>query len=258
MNDISNNQCETNHLAGGCESALTSEQTATNLAHKTSGEQNQNAVSLGKFNSVQALLSAYNNLEGEFTKRSQQLKSLERENLSLKQEQTKSSGGLATMDCQSFGADDETGIATKEATENSASSLTGNSENHTASEVSNFLKNNPSAVNYAEEIAQKTSELIKDNQNIDANLLSRAYVEVLRDLLTAEKSKVTDDFIYSKASESLQVRQKIIRDYLSDLAGNKSASLLSVSGSSVVMPPKKPATISEAGAMATKVLKQKS
>ena len=57
---------------------------------KEVGESKQE-VSLGKFKDVQALLSAYNSLQAEFTKRCQRIKELEGEvkNASLKREITR-------------------------------------------------------------------------------------------------------------------------------------------------------------------------
>ena len=62
------------------------EQTATSLAEETAEEEltakeqakENDAVSLGKFKDVNALLSAYNSLQAEFTKRCQRIKELER------------------------------------------------------------------------------------------------------------------------------------------------------------------------------------
>ncbi len=46
-------------------------------AEPAEAEQNDAATALGKFKSVDALMSAYRNLEAEFTRRSQRLKELE-------------------------------------------------------------------------------------------------------------------------------------------------------------------------------------
>lgn len=46
---------------------------------KTADDNKENSVSLGKFKDVSALLSAYNSLEAEFTKRCQRIKELEAE-----------------------------------------------------------------------------------------------------------------------------------------------------------------------------------
>lgn len=56
----------------------TEQQTHTAEAEEIKGEDNGN-VSLGKFKDVTALLSAYNSLQSEFTKRCQRVKELEAE-----------------------------------------------------------------------------------------------------------------------------------------------------------------------------------
>ena len=54
----------------------------TAVAEESFGD--KDSLALGKFSSVQDLLNAYNSLESEFTRRSQKLKELVRENESLK------------------------------------------------------------------------------------------------------------------------------------------------------------------------------
>lgn len=56
----------------------TEQQTHTAAAEEMKGEESSN-VSLGKFKDVSALLSAYNSLQSEFTKRCQRVKELETE-----------------------------------------------------------------------------------------------------------------------------------------------------------------------------------
>ncbi len=214
-------------------------------------------TSYGKFATPEALLNAYNSLEVQFTKRSQELKRLERENLQLKEEQAKLLGEVTTSDCQSRGAEDETGIATtKQAEKEVASFESGVGDEEIAKEVSDFLSKNPMACEFAVEIAKKTGEIIQEEQSIDKSLLEKAYIAVLQDCLLAEKNKINDDFVYSMAKQSDYVREKIIRDYLGSFTANNHTSLLSGGGSSVIMPPKKPKDIREAGALAVGVIKR--
>ena len=71
-----------------------------------------------------------------------------------------------------------------------------------------------------------------------------------------EQNKINDDYVYSMAKNSDYVREKIIRDYLGSYLADNSTALLSGKGSSVVMPPKKPKDIREAGALAVGVIKR--
>ncbi len=209
--------------------------------------------SFGKFNSAKDLLNAYNNLEAEFTKRSQALKRLEKEMGELKAEQAEKQS--LTNEEIAAAAQDETGSVTVGQTLENASDES-EEEERIAEEVSAFLSNNPEASKFAEAIAQKTST----RGEVESGFLERAYIEVLQDALTAEKNRLTDEFIYNKASESQAVKEKIIRDYLSGVISSKGAVLLGFDNrdnQSVVMPPKKPISIYEAGLMAAEVLRKK-
>lgn len=59
------------------EDNLNAENLKKDTADTAEAEENKAAAGLGKFSSVKALLDAYNNLEAEFTRRSQRLKELE-------------------------------------------------------------------------------------------------------------------------------------------------------------------------------------
>ena len=208
--------------------------------------------SFGKFTSAKALLNAYTGLEAEFTKRSQELRRLEKENSMLKEEQAKTNEENNLSAVASEPVQDETGSAGVEQSQNFASE-SSDEQDDIAREVNLFLERNPGAGKYAKEIALKTYE----RGEVDAGFLERAYIEVLQDELVAEQGKINDDFIYSRASENPLIKEKIIRDYLGGLTSSKGVTLLSQGGQTVIMPPKKPTSISEAGEMASKVLVRK-
>ena len=258
MNKNSNNLCE---LPLDIEGEAKQNKKEQSLGEKQENSSNQSAPSVdsfGKFNSAEALLKAYNGLEAEFTKRSQELKRLERELEKVKAEKAEDErveGGMATSEP----AKDETGIVREEKPITAASAEADyNEEICDEDEVSNavarFLSQNPSAGKYAEEIALKASE----RKELEEGFLERAYIAVLEDLIAAERDKINDDFIYSRAADSSVVKQKIIRDYLNGIMASRGAKLLSYageSGQSVVIPPRKPLSISEAGALAVEALK---
>lgn len=248
MDNMSNTDSVEN--AGG----LKSESEAKSLEQAENASTGANAVSYGKFSGAEELLKAYNNLEVQFTKRSQELKRLERENNSLREEQAALRGRSSDSEvrAESHAIQDETVSVAKERTEKSASmrDITGDD---VAEEVAKFLKTHPDACDYAEEIAQKTTE----SDDIGEGFLEKAYIAVLKDKLSAEREKYSDDYIYEKAAFSPEIREKLIRDYLSEVSAGKPIKLMSDSGSSVVMPPKKPQNIDDAGKMAVKVLRKK-
>lgn len=202
------------------------------------------ALSVGKFADVESLSKAYNQLESEFTKRSQRLRELEREVESLKEQ----SAGRAESEV----VQDETGSAAGERT-NADSESVGEGGGLT-NEVERFLKDNPEACGYADEIIAK----IDLNGEPESGFLYRAYVGVLKDMLLREREKITDEFILRRATDTKSIRDEIIRGYLAELYSAKREYLLSGNGGeSVVAPPIKPATISEAGKMAYSVLRKK-
>lgn len=203
------------------------------------------APSVGKFADAEALLKAYNELESEFTKRSQRLKELERENAELRREQSEDRA-------ESEAVHDETGSA---AEERAIGDSLWNGENGIfVDEVERFLKNNPEAREYADEIVEK-AELAGEPES---GFLDRAYVCVLKDTLRRERKKINDDFILEKAKNIKAVRDEIIRGYLAELYSAKGERLLAgSSGETAIAPPIRPSSIAEAGKMAVSVLKKK-
>ena len=211
--------------------------------------------SLGRFADANELLNAYNSLQAEFTKRSQQLRRLERELSAKELEQTNAqSGEPAQTEASAEIIQDETGSVVKDlADERLDSNSPEYDEGYIAGEVAKFLSVNPEAVEYAEEIAQRSSE----SGYLGSGFLQNAYLSVLRDKLKAERDKITEQFILERAINSPSVKQKIIRDYLSEVTQNRGARLISGGGESIVMPPSRPKDISQAGEMAYKILKNK-
>ena len=253
MNKNSNNLCESPNCYNG-EAKLNNKEQSLDEKQKNLKEQTalSHGDSFGKFNSAEALLKAYNGLEAEFTKRSQELKKLERELEQLKAEQAddeKNEGDVVTSEL----AEDETGIVMEEQSITTASDEADYDED-VSTAVARFLSKNPTAGKYAEEIAIKASE----QKELEEGFLERAYIAVLEDLIAAERDKINDDFIYSRAADSAVVKEKIIRDYLNGIMASRGAKLLSYageSGQSVVIPPKKPLSILEAGELALEALK---
>lgn len=251
MEKISNNQCPSPLILGGAKEQEEQKEVTVEQSQENEGD------SFGKFKSAKALLDAYTNLEIEFTKRSQELKRLEKENEGLKAEQARSKDNTENKEEISVIASEpveyETGTAVVEQPDGQASAKSEEGDEDIAQAVTAFLSKNPEAGQYAEEIALKTSE----RGEISEGFLERAYIGVLQDQVRKEQSKINDEFVYTYASETPAVREKIIRDYLNGILASKSVSLLSSGGQSVIMPPKKPLTISQAGEMASEILRKK-
>ena len=183
------------------------------------------------------------------------LKKLQKEYDQLKSEQAQPTEKEKVLIWESASkpVQDETGSAVVEQPCDLASDLAEGSEENIAKEVALFLSRNPEASNFAEEIAQKTSL----RGEVEDGFLERAYIAVLQDQIKAEQNKINDEFIYSRASETPAVKEKIIRDYLGGLTSSKGVTLLSQGGQTVIMPPKRPTSIYEAGEMATEIIRKK-
>ncbi len=246
MKTKNNDDMQNTQIAGGAEDFCEKEQTGEIIP--------ESSDSFGKFKTAEDLLKAYNCLEAEFTKRSQQLRALERELFDIKSEQTvaKSDEPVQTLS-NAQTVQDETGSAVEGFAGNATDSLDlSYDEGRIAVEVSEFLSAYPEAVTYAEKIAEMTSNL----KDLGKGFLQKAYVAVLRDELNREREKVNEDFILQKALESSLVKEKIIRNYLSDITANKAIKLISGGGESAVIPPSRPKNISQAGEMAVSILRK--
>lgn len=248
-----NNDILDNQNVGGKADLNDQEQLQSDI--NTNGEN-----SYGKFENLGQLLKAYNCLQAEFTKRSQQLKQLEGENRKLKNEQQIV---LDKVDCNNDNCsgnspllNDETGISKDvDNTLNDA-----NCDNKGCDgvayydEVDSFLNKYPEAKIYCNLIADKTEKF----NDISEGFLEKAYIAVLNDLLSSERAKITDQYIYDLATQNPCIKDSIIKDYLNEVLRAKSnVKMLGSCGESALIPPKKPKNFNEAGQMAVNVLIKK-
>lgn len=239
--------------AGGKECLLKAEQGVA-LPAQTS--------SVGKFADATALLNAYNELQSEFTKRSQRLRELERENELLRQEQV-------GMRAESEVVQDETGSAAEERAQKISCEAderiadTGEKifdenisvdDDLIAEEVGRFLSENPEAGLYADEIVSFAAAC----GEAEKGFLERAYLKVVKGMLERERERLNDGYLLERARSTPAVRDEIIRGYLADVHSAKGMRLLTGEGGvSSLAPPLKPSSIAEAGEMARSVLRKK-
>lgn len=213
--------------------------------------------SVGKFADATVLLNAYNELQSEFTKRSQRLRELERENELLRQEQV-------GMRAESEVVQDETGSAAEERAHKTScvadERIADADENipceddRIADEVGRFLSENPEAGLYADEIV----DLAAACGEVEKGFLERAYLKVVKGMLERERERLNDGYVLERARSTPAVRDEIIRGYLADVHAAKGMRLLTgEGGASSLAPPLKPSSIAEAGEMARSVLRKK-
>ncbi len=191
------------------------------------GKENEGAASVGKFASSEELLKAYKNLEAEFTRKCQQLKESERR--SEPAAEVKSDAGSAPLyDSEEW--DDK---------------------------VADFLGEYPIAEEYAKEIG---AILSKDHDlACKENCLEIALGRALAQNYRKPESMIEDEaFLEKYVYKNDKIRDKVIHDYLEGLSPLAGApKTLPHGGAAAILPPSRPTTIEEAGAMAEKLIKSR-
>ena len=190
------------------------------VEHNEKSDENlQSSSILNKFKTIDALSKAYENLEKEFTKKCQKLKSLE--------------------------------------SENNENSLPQYKQQNWLSKVSEFLKANENAKNYVNEIAEILSN--DENLAKKEDALELAYSKVLKKNFKTKEELVKDkDFLENYIYSNDEIKNNIIEEYLLNLNNNKTIPLISSTrGSLSVCSPKfRPKDLKEAMMYAEKIMKK--
>lgn len=175
----------------------------------------------GKFNSLENLLSAYNSLESEFTRRCQKVKELERENEKLK-------------------------VADKPKTESDSQS------------VSKGKKAFKDYYPEAEDFASKLYEIAAKSNDEAEGFLERAYVSYLKNqIIEKEKYFSSKEYLASKIDDNLDIKDGIIREYLKSVNDSKPQTRHYLgNGESVIAPPSRPKTLTEANKIARQIFEK--
>lgn len=175
-----------------------------------------------KFKSVDELCKAYENLEKEFTKKCQQLSTLDNEN-----------------NCDNV---DETPQYERE---------TWNEK------VSSFIKENELAKNYTKEISEQLLTDTELSKKDDA--LSLAFLRVLQKNFKTEKDLIaSNEFLENYIYNNEEIKTKIIEKYLNDISLNKTVPLITnFKGTNGILASNfKPKNIAEAGRYAETMFKK--
>ena len=179
-------------------------------------QQNQNGSPLNKFKNAEELSKAYVNLEKEFTKKCQIIKDLEQ----------------------------------KQCCDNTNQNLVPQYKMENWNNLVNeFFTKNPLAKQFVNEI----SNVLLEDETISksANSLEQAFNKVkLNNFRTNEQLMEDEDFITNFVLTNQTVKDKIIKEYLSQIVSNKNVPLMEgFSGGNVMVSPKqKPKNLKEAGA----------
>ena len=205
---------------------------------------------LGKFKSPQALLEAYNNLQAEFTRKSQLLKSLQKDKIDSDKQQIQ----------ENFEKREENSIKNQEnlqeikeieeieekTIEKENEALSQNSDEQIGDDqeyeekFSQFLLERPEAEKYADEI----------KSYLESNLNNDPFENALANVILShiKTKKIGDPIIDEYVLSNEQVKNKIIENYLSELANQKPPVVMSSQGGERVsgVLPDSPKTLAEA------------
>ncbi len=174
----------------------------------------ENEGSLGKFKDTTSLLSAYNSLQAEFTKKCQKLSEI-----------TKQLNDNQTL--------------------NKEESMPVFADANWQENVSNFLSKNTEAQKYSGEIANEI--LMDKNLQSSPNALELAWARVLQKNY-AEPEKLSNDqnFINERILSRDDVKKQVLEEYFKNLQNVKTPPVITSDGSVASIVEKKPTTMQEA------------
>lgn len=218
---------------------LSSQSLNVNKIEKVGETESPNGSILGKFKNVKDLELAYQNLQAEFTKKSQKLSDvLKSDNETV----AKTSVTASVLDAAHVSAKPASPLFETE---------------HWKPAVSEFLKKNPAAKNYASEITQT---LLGDQAVASLpNALDLAYAQVLAKHFKSENDLLKDEsFVNDRILNNADITKKIISKYVSGIRKNVPTVIGSQAGSSVTLTPQeKPKTLTDASNILMRMLKTK-
>ena len=194
---------------------------------------------LGKFKDAKALLNAYNNLEAEFTRKCQLLKSLQKdkideENLTKKEEDF----GKLDENNEKIEKNIENNVEIAELSKNEEFNGDNNHQDY-LQKLNQFLNENDLAKDYADEIKSYLEGKRINNPYEDA------WANIVLNHIKVNKS---DPLISQYVLSSEEVKNKIIENYLSELKNQKPPHIMSAQGGQRVsgVLPDSPKTLAEA------------
>lgn len=174
-------------------------------------EKDDKTNSFGRFNSADELVKAYTNLEREFTKRSQRLKTLEKE-----YEEEKTQPKVLEYTRENW-----------------------------QDRVGKFIEDYPEAEPFK---AQISSEILNGNLAENPNCLELALSKVLLKNYKSPKMLLdSDEFIENYVLNNKKVKDKIIKNYLENIESVRTVRTIGAGGQPITSPSNRPKTISEAG-----------
>ena len=213
--------------------------TALDLAIENSAESEigSQVLDLGKFKNAQALLDAYNNLQAEFTKKSQQLSKLKQDKINEEKKE------ISSQESDNLPQNDEKSTENDEKTVENIK-LSQNFDN----ELNLFLEENGMAESYSDEIK---SHYLDKNQNP----FERAWASVILSHIKQNDDKSNDPIINQYILSDEKVKNKIIENYLTELSTSRPPVMISSQSGERLsdIKPDSPKTLAEAKEMVGKM-----
>lgn len=180
---------------------------------------------LNKFKTTESLVEAYENLQAEFTRKSQKLSEVSKELAKLKENANKTTAPFYLSE-------------------------------QFEKTLNEFFQNNPSAKEYASEISEF---ILKDKALQNSNEpLELAWAKVLNHKFSnLEETLEKDEKLLERILSHKNVSERMIKNYLQSLKDNKTAPMISThTGASFSLAPKnKPNSLAEAKILAEALFK---
>lgn len=191
------------------------------------------SAELGKFKDVNALLQAYLALEAEFTRRSQRLKTLEKEREKWE------SGTDGLTEKTDLTEESQSGDSTA-----AAKRSEGATETETAATPSPSLEKTPAQTEVRGIEGQDGEKTVEEKESILPESNS----------FRLQEEKTDDDALYSAVLANENVRLKVIGEYLSSIVAS-GAPIVKGGTGTLAVAAKRAESISSAGEMALKMFK---
>ena len=175
----------------------------------------ENSVNLGKFKDVSSLLSAYNNLQAEFTKKCQKLSEL-------------------TKTC-----------------DNNACALP---QEQWKEKVDNFLSNNQEAKPYAKEISEillNNTDLLNSENGLEKAWTK----VLMNNVLSLKEKMQDKSFVTDLLNSDEELKQNIINEYVSKLKNKRSPVLMDNNGAFAITKAEKALNLEDASALVRAMFK---
>lgn len=191
---------------------------------------------LGKFKDVDSLLTAYNNLQAEFTRKCQLLKSIQRDKVDEDKDNVSKNEEKMTNNDVNF--DENNKLSQNEPVDTLEENNLESKEDYLQN-LNQFLEENELAKDYAEEISSYLqSKRIK-------NPYEDAWANVVLDHMKFQQS---DPLVSQYVLTNQDVKNKIIENYLNELANQQPPHIISSQGGHRVsgVSPDSPKTLDEA------------